>query len=175
LFIPQVISPPDARGYRWGVSTTARVHSLNLSDGGVPKAPVREAAVGAAGLAGDRQRNRKYHGGPDRALCLYSAERIAALQAEGHPIEVGSTGENVTVAGLDWAVVVPGLRLALGAVGVEVTAFTTPCRTIGRSFAGGRTGRVSHRRHPGWSRVYARVLAPGVVRVGDPVRGLDEW
>jgi len=37
-----------------------------VSQGGVPKRPVPEARVGAAGLAGDAQR-WKHHGGPQRA------------------------------------------------------------------------------------------------------------
>ena len=152
-----------------GQVSAARVASLNVSAGGVPKLPVPSAEVTPEGVAGDRQRNLKYHGGADRALCLWSLERIHGLQGEGHPVAPGSTGENVTVAGVDWAAVVPGVRLRIGPVLVEVTAFTTPCRTIARSFAGGRTGRVSHRAHPGWSRVYARVLAAGRVSVGDPV------
>lgn len=146
-----------------------RVASLNVSDGGVPKLPVRSAEVTPDGVAGDRQRNRKYHGGPDRALCLWSLERIHGLQAEGHPVAPGSTGENVTVAGLDWDSVTPGTRLRIGPVLAEVTAYTTPCRTITRSFVDGRPGRVSQRTHPGWSRVYARVLEAGRVAEGDPV------
>lgn len=151
------------------------VASLNVSMGGVPKLPIAEADVDVAGMAGDCQRKLKYHGGPDRVLCLFSLERIEALAAEGHPIGVGTTGENVTVAGLDWAQVVPGTRLRLGAsVLVEVTAFTKPCRTIQGSFAGRRTGRVSQRAFPGWSRVYARVVAGGIVRVGDAVAFVGE-
>jgi MOSC domain-containing protein YiiM len=131
---------------------------------------VVEARVGVAGMHGDCQRNLKYHGGPDRALCLFSLERIQALAAEGHPIGVGTTGENVTLAGVEWARVVPGARLRLGeVVEVEVTSFTKPCRTIQGSFTGRRTGRISQKTHPGWSRVYARVLSEGMVRVCDPV------
>lgn len=142
--------------------------------GGVPKLPVAAALVTAAGMAGDQQRNLKYHGGADRALCLYAVERLDALRREGHPIAIGTTGENVTVGGIDWALVVPGARLALGAaVLIEITSFTRPCRTIAGSFLGGRTGRVSQRTHPGWSRVYARVLAGGTVHEGDEV-GLVE-
>jgi MOSC domain-containing protein YiiM len=33
---------------------------------------------------------------------------------------------------------------------------------------------VSQKRHPGWSRVYARVLATGSIRPGDPARLLEE-
>lgn len=156
------------------MAPSARITSLNLSAGGVPKLPVATAVLTLDGLAGDRQRNLKYHGGPDRAVCLYSARLIEALRGEGHPIATGTTGENVTVDGLDWALVVPGVRLTLGAAVVEITSFTRPCRTIAGSFLGGRTGRVSQRTHPGWSRVYARVLAGGTMRVGDLVALVEQ-
>ena len=67
-----------------------RITGLQRSGGGVPKLPVASAALTAAGLAGDVQANRTYHGGPERALCLFSAELIAALQAQGHPITAGA-------------------------------------------------------------------------------------
>lgn len=150
------------------------VVSLNVSPGGVPKLPVERARIHVGGMAGDWQRNRKFHGGPDRALCLFSLERIEAIAAEGHPIGVGTTGENVTVAGLEWERVVPGTRLRLGAeVVVEVTTYTKPCRTIQGSFRDRRTGRISQKTFPGWSRVYARVTTEGMVAVGDAVVLLD--
>jgi len=149
--------------------TGGRVASLNVSDGGVPKRAVESAQVTRDGVRGDRQRNLKYHGGRERALCLWSLERIEALRAEGHPVSPGSTGENVTVAGVEWAALAPGVRLRIGPVLAEVTDYTRPCRTIARSFLGGRSGRVSQKTHPGWSRVYARVLEEGRVAVGDAV------
>lgn len=81
---------------------TAHIFQLNMSAGGVPKTAVRRATVTELGLSGDKQLDLKHHGGPMRALCLYSLERILALQADGHPIFPGSIGENITVAGLDW-------------------------------------------------------------------------
>lgn len=149
--------------------TGGRVASLNVSDGGVPKRAVESAEVTRDGVRGDRQRNLKYHGGRERALCIWSLERIEALRAEGHPVSPGSTGENVTVAGVEWAALAPGVRLRIGPVLAEVTDYTRPCRTIARSFLGGRSGRVSQKTHPGWSRVYARVLEEGRVAVGDAV------
>lgn len=143
--------------------------SLNVSNGGVPKIPVKEAWAGGEGLDGDRQRDRRFHGGPDRALCLYSAERIASLREEGHPIAPGTVGENVTVAGLDWPAIRPGTRLRVGGALVEITSYTAPCRTIAGSFAGGEFRRISQTVWPGWSRVYARVLEPGLLKVGDDV------
>lgn len=151
---------------------TGRIFQLNRSVGGVPKLPVREVSVGALGLEGDVQKHIKFHGGPDRAVCVYSLELIVALQAEGHPIYPGSTGENLTVSGIDWAAVVPGSRFELGedaAVVLEVTRYTEPCKQIAASFTG-TFRRIDQTRHAGWSRVYATVIRAGLVRVGQLAR-----
>jgi MOSC domain-containing protein YiiM len=147
----------------------AHIFSLNRSQGGVPKLPVREAMVTAGGMEGDWQEDRKHHGGPTRALCLYSLEQILALQAQGHPIFPGSVGENVTIVGLDWSALGPGVRLRLGEVEVEVTSYATPCSTIEDSFADHRFKRIAEKVNPGTSRLYARVLRAGTLRVGDAV------
>jgi MOSC domain-containing protein YiiM len=76
----------------------------------------------------------------------------------------------VTIAGLDWSLVAPGMRLRLGPALVEVTSYTVPCRTIAHVFRDRRPGRVGQKARPGWSRVYARVLEPGRLAVGDAVR-----
>jgi MOSC domain-containing protein YiiM len=52
---------------------------------------------------------------------------------------------------------------------LEVVSFTTPCKTIRESFAGGKFVRISQKLHPGWSRVYTRVLSEGEILAGDPV------
>ncbi|MET0624721.1 MAG: MOSC domain-containing protein [Pyrinomonadaceae bacterium] len=151
-----------------------RIFQLNVSGGGVPKLAVREAALTHDGLEGDRQRNRRLHGGPERALCLYALERVLELQAEGHPVFPGSIGENLTVVGLDWSRLAPGARLALGEEAlVEVTSYTKPCKVIAASFNGGDFKRISQKLRPGHSRLYARVLRPGRLRTGDPVTILD--
>lgn len=150
--------------------STGRILQISISAGGVPKRPVPRARVTALGLEGDEHRNTRYHGGPERALCLFAVERIRDLQAEGHAVEPGTIGENVTVEGLDWLAVEPGARLRLGAdVLVEVTRYTSPCVNITGAFSDGDYTRVSQKRHPGWSRVYARVLRDGEIHQGDSV------
>lgn len=147
------------------------IFQLNRSLGGVPKTPVNEAWLTPTGLVGDKQAHPRFHGGPERALCLYALERIQELQAEGHPIYPGSVGENVTVAGLDWSRLRPGSRLALGdEVLVEISSYTVPCKTIAGSFIGGKFKRISQKEHPGDARLYARVLQTGRLAVGQPVR-----
>ena len=148
---------------------TGRVVGLQCSAGGVPKLPVAEAMVRIGGMEGDRQRNRRFHGGPRRALCLYSQERIEALAAEGHPIAPGMIGENVTILGLRWEDVTPGVRLTLGEVEVEVTSYTAPCRNISAAFSDGQFTRVGQKVHPGWSRVYVKILREGRITIGDEV------
>jgi MOSC domain-containing protein YiiM len=149
---------------------TGRLASINVSSGGVPKRRVDDAKVARLGLQTDAQNDTKQHAGPERAVCVYSLERIRALQQEGHPIDVGTAGENVTVEGIDWDLVVPGARIQLGKqVLLEVASFTSPCKTIRESFTDGRFVRISQQLHPGWSRVYARVLSEGQIRRGDAV------
>ncbi len=70
----------------------------------------------------------------------------------------------------------PGVRLRVGAkVVLEVTSFTSPCKTIRRSFLDGRFVRISQKLHPGWSRVYARVISEGDINLGDRVEILAGW
>ena len=149
---------------------TGKIVSINISHGGVPKGRVNGAEVSRLGLVGDVQNDKKHHGGPDRAVCLYSIEIIRSLQAEGHPIDVGTAGENVTLEGIDWSLAVPGAQLRLGdEVLLEIASFTNPCKTIKGSFIDGQFIRIAEKLHPGWSRVHTRVLKEGKIRLGDPV------
>ncbi|MCW5882020.1 MAG: MOSC domain-containing protein [Anaerolineae bacterium] len=151
---------------------SGRIASINVAPhGGVPKTAVASAEIATERVVGDKQNNTLNHGGPMRAVCLYSAERIAALRAEGHPILAGSVGENLTLSGVDWAVVAPGGRLVFdGGVEMEVTSYTTPCQKIAAAFSDGDSTRIHQQLHPGWSRVYAKVITPGVVRQGERLK-----
>ena len=151
-------------------SRSGSIHQLSASNGGVPKRPLEHARALIGGLEGDAQADRKHHGGPERALCLFSVEQIQEMASEGHPIAPGLAGENVTISGLDWSLVVPGARLRLGGeVLVEVTNYTAPCMKNAAWFADGDFNRMNQKTHPGCSRVYARVLEEGQLRTGDAV------
>jgi MOSC domain-containing protein YiiM len=146
------------------------LHQISVSDGGVPKLPVPEARITVNGVAGDRQRSPDIHGGPDRAVCLFSLEVIESLQAEGHSIKPGSSGENLTIAGLEWAELKLKARLRIGdTVRLEIVKYTEPCRFNAQWFREGNFNRINQKKHPGWSRMYARVLAEGMVWPGDTV------
>lgn len=154
------VGPRDARG------TVAGIHR---SGGGVPKLPVAAAAIGRDGVQGDRQGDRRVHGRVWQALCIWSAEVITELRAEGHPIAPGNAGENLTLSGLDWQRLRPGMRLRAGGMLAELSLPATPCAKNARWFTDGDFMRMSYERHPAWSRWYASVLEPGEVAVGDVV------
>ncbi len=150
-------------------SRTGTIAQVSTSPGGVPKLPVFQAFISFAGLEGDRQEDRRHHGGPDRAVCLYSLDLMRVLNAEGHPIAPGTAGENLTIEGLDWGLLLPGVVLDVGEAQLEVTSYAAPCRTIRRSFHDENSNRINQKLHAGESRVYTRVLREGVVRPGDAV------
>ena len=76
----------------------------------------------------------------------------------------------MTLAGIDWAAVGPGMRIALGDEAlIEVASYTSPCDSMTGSFSDGKFIRISQKVNPGWSRVYARVLRKGRLIVGQAV------
>jgi MOSC domain-containing protein YiiM len=146
------------------------IYSINVnSEGGVPKFPVSNAFIGKNNVEGDKQNDLKYHGGPTRAVCLFSLERILALQKEGHPIKPGSTGENLTIEGLDWKLMTVGAKFLLGDAEIELTGPAPPCKTISESFEEGGFVRILEKKYPGWSRWYASVTKEGFVTKNDQI------
>ena len=146
------------------------LYQINVSQGGVPKLPVENARVSWLGIIGDGQRNTALHGGKDRALLLFSSDLIEALRNEGHSISAGSTGENLTISGLDWTHLQPGDELKIGSdLRIEITSYAEPCRYIGKWFVDDNFNRISQKAFPGWSRLCAKVLSEGSVRQGDVI------
>jgi MOSC domain-containing protein YiiM len=143
------------------------VVQVSASGGGVPKLPLSGATISLPGLDGDKQGDRQHHGRPWQALCLWSAEVIEGLQAEGHPIAFGSAGENLTIRGLEWPAVTPGARLLVGTALLQATSYAIPCAKNADWFSDGGFRRMAQEVRPGGSRVYAAVVAPGVVSPGD--------
>lgn len=141
------------------------VQHLHLGDGGLPKRGVEQVDVGWRGVVGDRQAARAHHGRPWQALCIWSVESIEHHRSNGHPLAPGLAGENVTVGGLRWDDVRPGVRLQLGSVVCDVVDFAFPCKQNSGWFADGDFMAMHHERGP--SRVYATVVQPGAISVGD--------
>jgi MOSC domain-containing protein YiiM len=149
----------------------AHLFQISISTGGVPKLPITEAFVSETKV-GDDLHNHPEHGGLLRAVCLFSLERILALQAEGNAIFPGAVGENLTITGLDWDDLHLGSKLKIGdEVVLEIDTFAPPCGKLRRFLKDFK--RISEDLHPGWARPYCKVLQTGTVRIGDTVTLLD--
>ncbi|RJU80694.1 MAG: MOSC domain-containing protein [Candidatus Poseidoniales archaeon] len=138
-------------------------------EGGVPKPLVEQLEVRVHGCVGDYQRDKKHHGGPNRAVCLFSSEVISHLQENGHPIFPGSVGENILVEGIQWEHIGVGSVFRFGSLTLEVTSDAPPCKTIQDSFTNGRFKEISVKIAPNMTRWYAKVIKEGHVKIGDDV------
>lgn len=147
-------------------TATGEVVQVSTSGGGVPKQPVAFLDVTHAGATGDHHRARQHHGSPFQALCVWSEEVIDRFRDDGHPLFAGAAGENVTVRGLPWEQVRPGVRLRLGSVSGMVSSYAIPCAKNAGWFVGRDFNLMHHERGP-VSRVYLTVLEPGRIEPGD--------
>ena len=153
------------------------IESMQASGGGVPKPSIPVADIGPSGVIGDVQGNRKHHGRPWQAICLYSSDLIAELRSEGHPVEAGGAGENLTLSGIDWSRMRGGLTVTITSTGAgtsgEVVLRTScpaaPCHQIGHCFSERHWNRIDHAERPGWARWYASVLTGGTIAPGATV------
>jgi MOSC domain-containing protein YiiM len=151
---------PPARG---------RLLQISASDGGVPKLAVASGQIDYDGLVGDRQGDRKHHGRPFQAVCLWPDEARRDLADDGHHVAPGTVGENLTLTGIDWPTLRPGSRLRIGTALLEVSFPATPCHKQARWFSDGDFSRLEYDQHPEWVRWYAWVREPGAVRADDVV------
>jgi MOSC domain-containing protein YiiM len=130
----------------------------------MPKLPVLFAKVTPAGLEGDRQLNKKYHGGPDRAVCLFSTELYDRLRTYDIDLPPGAVGENFTTTGLDLQKLKKGDQLQVGQCIIEITNVRIPCASLKKWNADLPELIVGY---SGW---VAKVVQGGTVRPGDPIQ-----
>ena len=150
----------------------ATIVSINVSrSGGVPKLPLKTAIVRFEGIEGDlnRFRTERKNGDPGRAVSIFSMERILQLQEEGHPIDIGTAGENFTIEGIDWPKMEVGMMIRLGSTLIRLSEPCAPCSKIGGSFMEDEFSRIDENKRRGWSRWSASVIEEGAVSVGDAV------
>ncbi len=139
------------------------------------KTPVAQRLfLGETNLAGDRQANLKFHGGPDKAVCAFPAEHFPRWQTElgiGAAFSYGAFGENFTLLGMDESQVCIGDIYAVGTARAQVSQPRQPCVNLARKWnyppfperliEAGQTG------------YYLRVIESGEIGAGDPVTLLE--
>jgi MOSC domain-containing protein YiiM len=145
------------------------VHGKEVESGLFKKPVAGPLVVSGVNLQGDGQADLTVHGGPNKAVYLYSWDNILYWREFLHRQDLGpgSFGENLTVEGLSEKEVAIGDEFAMGTARFVVTQPRLPCfklalaletPSITKTFLeSGRTG------------FYLRVLQEGALQAGDPI------
>lgn len=141
---------------------------------GIFKKPVSgPVKVRAHNLEGDRQADLSVHGGPDKAIYVYSLKNVEYWRAElkRQDLSAGTFGENLTVDELLDDEVSIGDELEAGTARFVVTQPRLPCYKLGIALGLPGFPKVFHR--SGRNGFYLGVLRDGTVEAGDPIRKIE--
>ena len=152
---------------------------ISRSNGGLPKLAVSgPVMLTATGVEGDRQRNLRYHGGPNKAVLMISAELVDTLKARGYPIYYGALGENLTVLGLDPHLWRRRQRYRIGQdATIELTTLREPCGNLNvygppikdELYDDQCDAGDIESAHWAYGGFYARIIRPGLLIAAAPV------
>jgi len=147
---------------------------LATSKGDVPSGIVKMPVAGRVrvrrlGLDGDGQADLTVHGGPGKAVYVYSHDHYQLWEQElGRPdLGPGCFGENLTVEGMLETEVRIGDIYRIGSAVVQVTQPRSPCFKLAAHL--GLPDFAKTFLASGRSGFYLRVLEEGDVGAGDPV------
>jgi MOSC domain-containing protein YiiM len=128
--------------------------------------PVR---VGRENLEGDKQADRRHHGGPEMALLAYAADHYPSWREElsWPSLPFGGFGENLTVSGVSEETACIGDVWRAGSALLQISKPRAPCQKISEFWGRPKLlARVWESGRFGW---YLRVLEEGVLQAGDEV------
>lgn len=99
----------------------------------IGKRSVANAELRISGFNGDDVANHDFHGGDDRAVCLYPYEHYALWDREfGIMLKPAALGENITATGMLERDVCIGDIYKIDNTVVQVTQGRVPCSTISK-------------------------------------------
>jgi MOSC domain-containing protein YiiM len=132
-------------------------------DTGICKQTIEEAFLTKEGFRGDGVADLRYHGGPERAVCVYPFEHYLLWEKEfKKPLPSSTFGENLTVTNMLEKDVCIGDIFRLGDAVIQITQGRIPCSTITK-----RTNNPSLLKRmvqTGFTGYLCRVLEEGMVR-----------
>ena len=134
---------------------------------GIFKTPISgEVPVGPDGLIGDGQADLTVHGGPDKAICVYSGDHYPEWRQSPHLAAMGpgAFGENFTLEGVTEDEVCIGDVFAVGVLRLELSQPRQPCWKLARKW--GLRDFTERVIESGWTGWYLRVRQGGTVAAG---------
>ncbi len=154
---PESILLPDGKRFRTSLYKTSVCETVWL---------------GAENLEGNAQANLKYHGGPDKAVCVYPVEHLSPLsELLGQQLPHGAMGENFTGENMLEGEVCLGDQYRVGDAIVEISQPRQPCNSLVKRWGSKELPKlmVQH----GWTGFYGRVIEEGMVQPGDGIQLLE--
>ncbi|HKA37883.1 MAG TPA: MOSC domain-containing protein [Thermoanaerobaculia bacterium] len=137
---------------------------------GIFKQPVEgRVRIERLGVAGDMQADHTFHGGPSKAIYLYSAEHYGYWRPilERDDLSPGFFGENFTAEGVTEDSVRVGDVFRVGTAAVQITKPRSPCFKLGAR--AGSSGFVRTFLESGRIGYYLRVVEEGEAAAGDSI------
>lgn len=136
---------------------------------GIYKQSVEQVSIDELGIIGDTQADKRFHGGPEKALHQYALsgyekiiKRYPLLHKKAKP---GMIGENLSVTDMNEHNVCIGDIYKVGRATLQVSAPRIPCWKIDAKFKQPNLNQfISQHRLNGW---YYRVLNGGVITLND--------
>ncbi len=144
---------------------------------GICKTPVFETlTLSKLGFEGNGVADLKHHGGPDKAVCVYSMDHYSywkdilklkpKLELE-FDLPPAAFGENLTVSNMNEDDVCIGDVFRIGTALVQISQPRQPCKTLAARY--GRSDMVKMVVSSGYTGFYFRVLEEGTVKKGDSI------
>lgn len=129
--------------------------------------------LGNEDVVNDHVIDRKYHGGPDKACYLYSADHYGYWKKIYPELEMpyGIFGENLTVEGLHEAQLNIGDIFKIGEAVVQATQPRQPCFKL--EFRFNSQHILRNFIDSGYPGMYVRVLTNGIVKKGDSMERIE--
>jgi len=121
--------------------------------------------LGETGLQEDFQADRKFHGGPEKALLAYGVSSYAIWKEKyGFDLGYGAFGENISISGLDEENVCLGDIYKIGEALIQISQPRQPCWKINVALQDkNMLKNVLHEGRTGW---YYRVIKEGYLQKG---------
>ncbi|NEU32029.1 MOSC domain-containing protein [bacterium LRH843] len=153
----------ELKNFSIGLPKTMKYGDGKEMSTGICKELVQKAFLTKEGFHGDGVADLRYHGGPDRAVCVYPYEHYLFWEQEFMKrLPHATFGENITVTNMIEQEVCIGDIYRLGDAVIQITQGRIPCSTITK-----RTNNpnlLKRMVETGFTGYLCRVLEEGTVR-----------
>lgn len=138
----------------------------------IAKKGIEEVQLTKNGFKGDYVANREFHGGPERAVCLYPYEHYLQWEKEfNQTFRMPAFGENICVENMLEEEIYIGDTFSLGEAIIQVSQGRIPCATISKhNRVDSLLGRIVETGYTGY---FFRVLQEGLVTNGSQLSLID--